>query len=86
MQHIRREVLEIVIEISLKTYRHAEGLYMSPDKARSSCQHAFSSIDHLAMRNNTQTKNASYLLPVNDHIPFTLACKAASPVTLELES
>jgi len=85
MQQARSIILEIVIEISLKTYRHAERLYMSPDEARSSCQQAFSGINHPAMR-KTQTKNASCLLPVNDHIPFTLACTAASPVTLELES
>lgn len=42
------------------------------------------------MQNDTQTKNASCLLLVDvqldGHIGFTLACKAASPVTLELES
>jgi len=85
MQQARSIILEIVIEISLKTYRHAERLYMSPDEARSSCQQAFSGINHPAMR-NTQTKNASCLLPVNDHILFTWACTAASPVMLELES
>ena len=48
------------------------------------------SINRPARRNDIQTKNAGCSLPLDvqldGHIVFTLACKAASPVTLELES
>ena len=47
-------------------------------------------INRPARRNDIQPKNAGCSLLIDDqldgHIVFTLACKAASPVTLELES